>query len=88
MYAITNPKTQKIQTENHLIKPQKIGVFVLWSDETKLELSGLMDQQYIIGIMNHKMRSTLPTVNHGGGFVCSGTGNVQHVEGKMELVKY
>ncbi len=90
-------KSQLRYAQKHINKPQKIGDFVLWSDETKLELFGPMDQWYVWRRKNgaYAGKNTLPTVKHGGGsvvfwgcFASSGTGNLQPVEGKMDSIKY
>ena len=55
-------------TWNHINKPQKFWDSVLWSDETKLELFGPMDQRYVWRRKNeaYAEKNTLPTVKHGG----------------------
>ena len=61
--------TQKAQ--GNLNKPQKFWNTILWSDETKLDLFGAMDQRYI-GRKNNEAyvrKNTLPTVKHGGGLL-------------------
>ncbi|KAF7653672.1 hypothetical protein LDENG_00080200 [Lucifuga dentata] len=41
-------KSQLQYARNHINKPQKFWDFVLWSNETKLELFGPMDQRYVL----------------------------------------
>uniref|UniRef100_A0AAQ4RPP5 Transposase Tc1-like domain-containing protein n=1 Tax=Gasterosteus aculeatus aculeatus TaxID=481459 RepID=A0AAQ4RPP5_GASAC len=81
--------------ENHINMPPKFWNSVLWSNETKLELFGPMDQRYVWRKKNeaYAEKNTLPTVKHGGGSVMlwccfAGTGNLQRVEGTMDSVKY
>ena len=83
--------------QGNLNKPQKFWNTILWSDETKLELFGAMDQRYIWRKKNEAYveKNTLPTVKHGGGslmfwgcFVSSSTGNLQRVDGIMNSIKY
>ena len=70
---------------------------VLWSSETKVELFRPTDQPYIWRKKNgaYAEKNTLPTIKPAGGlamlwgcFASSGTGNLQHVEGKMDSLKY
>ena len=77
--------------KNYINRPKRFWDSVLWSDETKL------DEQYVWMRKNkaYAEKNTLPTVKHGSGsvmlwgcFTSSGTGNLQHVEGKMDAVKY
>ena len=91
-------KKSRLQyAENHINKPPKFWNYVLWSDETKLELFGPMDQRYVWRKKNeaYAEKNTLPRMKHGGGsvmfwgcFAASGTGNLQRVEGTMDSVKY
>jgi len=57
--------------QNHRNKPQNFCDFVLWSDETKLELFGPMDQRYVWRKKNeaYAEKNTLSTVKHSGGSV-------------------
>lgn len=82
---------------NYINKPKRFWDSVLWSDETKVELFGPMDQRYVWRKKNeaYAEKNTLPTVKHGGGsvmlwgcFASSGTGNLQRVAGKMDSIKY
>ena len=70
---------------------------VLWTDETKLELFGHMDQRYVWRAKGqaHDQRNTISTVKHGGGslmmwgcFSAAGTGNLDRVPGIMDSQKY
>ena len=68
----------------------------LWSDETKLELFGHMDAEYVWRKKEaYKAKNTVPTVKHGGGnimlwgcFSSSGTGNLVKVQGIMKKEDY
>ena len=57
--------------KNNMDNPQRFWDAVLWSDETKLELFGPMDQRYVLRRENdaYKEKNTLPTVKHSGGSV-------------------
>ena len=91
-------KKSRLQyAKTNLSKPQKFWDTVLWTDETKLELFGPMDQRYVWRRKNeaYEEKNTLPTVKHGGGsvmlwgcFASNGTGNLHRVEGIMDSVKY
>lgn len=97
---LLTPKHKKSRLQyakNHVDKPQRFWDTVLWSDETKLDLFGPMDQRYVWRRKNdaYKEKNTLPTVKHGGGsvmlwgcFASSGTGNLQRVQGNMNSVHY
>lgn len=83
--------------QHHLEKSEEFWKTVLWTDETKLELFGHMDQRYVWRKKNeaYAEKNTLPTVKHGGGsvmlwgcFAASGTGKLQRVEGIMNSIKY
>ena len=63
---------------------------ILWSDETKIELSGLNAKSDI-----WKKAGTILTVKHGGGstmlwgcFSEAGIGRLVRIEGKMNAAKY
>jgi len=43
----TDPKVQEKPAQIHINKPQKFWDCVLWSNETKLELFGPIDEQYV-----------------------------------------
>lgn len=67
------------------------------SDETKLELFGYMDAQYVWRKKGeaYKPKNTVPTIKHGGGsimlwgcFSSSGTGNLVKVQGIMKKDDY
>ncbi|MGH0138838.1 UNVERIFIED_CONTAM: hypothetical protein FKN15_029095 [Acipenser sinensis] len=66
---------------------------ILWSDETKIELSGLNAKRYVWRKPNtaHHPENTILTVKHGGGsimlwgcFSASGPGKLVKIEGKMQ----
>ncbi len=70
---------------------------VLWSDETKLELFGHMDVEYVWRKKGeaYNPKNTVPTVKHGGGnimlwgcFSSNGTGNLIRVQGTMKKEDY
>uniref|UniRef100_A0A8C5N0X9 Transposase n=1 Tax=Leptobrachium leishanense TaxID=445787 RepID=A0A8C5N0X9_9ANUR len=83
-----NKKSRLQYAKGHVDKPQKFWDSVLWTDETKLELFGPMDQRYVWRRKNkaYEEKNTLPTVKHGGGsimlwgcFASAGTGKLQRV---------
>uniref|UniRef100_A0A8C5PFK5 Transposase Tc1-like domain-containing protein n=1 Tax=Leptobrachium leishanense TaxID=445787 RepID=A0A8C5PFK5_9ANUR len=85
-----NKKSRLQYAKGHVDKPQKFWDSVLWTDETKLELFGPMDQRYVWRRKNkaYEEKNTLPTVKHGGGsimlwgcFASAGTGKLQRVQG-------
>lgn len=53
----------------NLDRPAEFWDTVLWSDETKLELFGHMDQRFVWRKKGkaYDMKNTIPTVKHGGG---------------------
>uniref|UniRef100_A0A8C5PJ22 Transposase n=1 Tax=Leptobrachium leishanense TaxID=445787 RepID=A0A8C5PJ22_9ANUR len=92
-----NKKSRLQYAKSHVDKPQKFWDSVLWTDETKLELFGPMDQRYVWRRKNkaYEEKNTLPTVKHGGGsimlwgcFASAGTGKLQHVQGTMNSLQY
>ena len=92
-----NKKSRLQYAKSHVDKPQKFLDSVLWSDETKLELFGPMDQCYVWRRKNqaYEQKNTLPTVKHGGGsimlwgcFASNGTGKLQRVQGTMNSLQY
>uniref|UniRef100_A0A8C5MCY2 Transposase n=1 Tax=Leptobrachium leishanense TaxID=445787 RepID=A0A8C5MCY2_9ANUR len=92
-----NKKSRLQYAKSHVDKPQKFWDSVLWTDETKLELFGLMDQRYVWRRKNkaYEEKNTLPTVKHGGGsimlwgcFASAGTGKLQRVQGTMNSLQY
>uniref|UniRef100_A0A8C5Q9A8 Transposase n=1 Tax=Leptobrachium leishanense TaxID=445787 RepID=A0A8C5Q9A8_9ANUR len=97
---LLSPKNKKSRLEyakSHVDKPQKFWDSVLWTDETKLELFGPMDQLYVWRRKNkaYEEKNTLPTVKHGGGsimlwgcFASAGTGKLQRVQGTMNSLQY
>ena len=69
---------------------------VLWTDETKLELFGHMDQWYVWCEKGHAydQKNTIPTVKHGAGssmmwgcFSAAGTANLDRIPGIMDSQK-
>uniref|UniRef100_A0A8C5MM85 Transposase n=1 Tax=Leptobrachium leishanense TaxID=445787 RepID=A0A8C5MM85_9ANUR len=89
-----NKKSRLQYAKRHVDKPQKFWDSVLWTDETKLELFGPMDQRYVWRRKNkaYEEKNTLPTVKHGGGsimlwgcFASAGTGKLQRVQGTGKL---
>uniref|UniRef100_A0A8C5MWS3 Transposase n=1 Tax=Leptobrachium leishanense TaxID=445787 RepID=A0A8C5MWS3_9ANUR len=87
-----NKKSRLQYAKSHVDKAQKFWDSVLWTDETKLELFGPMDQRYVWRRKNkaYEEKNTLPTVKHGGGsimlwgcFASAGTGKLQRVQGTM-----
>uniref|UniRef100_A0A8C5Q6X8 Transposase n=1 Tax=Leptobrachium leishanense TaxID=445787 RepID=A0A8C5Q6X8_9ANUR len=92
-----NKKSRLQYAKSHVHKPQKFWDSVLWTDETKLELFGPMDQRYVWRRKNkaYEEKNTLPTVKHGGGsimlwgcFASAGTGKLQRVQGTMNSLQY
>ncbi|KAI5624964.1 hypothetical protein C0J50_15440, partial [Silurus asotus] len=92
-----NKKSRPQYVKSHVDKPQKFWDSVLWTDETKLELFGPMDQRYVWRRKNkaYEEKNTLPTVKHGGGsimiwgcFASAGTGKLQRVQGTMNSLQY
>ena len=70
---------------------------VLWSDETKMELFGNNDQQYVWREKGEAFNpnNTIPTVKHGGGsimlwgcFAASGPGALSKIDGIMKKEDY
>ena len=81
----------------HLKQDPSFWSNILWSDETKLELFGHMDVQYVWRRKGeaYNPKNTVPTVKHGGGniilwgcFSSSGTGNLVKVQGIMRKEDY
>jgi hypothetical protein len=58
-------------TKRHVGDSPNIQKKVLWSDETKTELSGHPGKSYVWGKPNtsHHPENTIPTVKHGGGSI-------------------
>uniref|UniRef100_A0A8C5WK94 Transposase Tc1-like domain-containing protein n=1 Tax=Leptobrachium leishanense TaxID=445787 RepID=A0A8C5WK94_9ANUR len=92
-----NKKSRLQYAKSHVDKPQKFWDSVLWTDETKLELFGPMDQRYVWRRKNkaYEEKNTLPTVKHGGGsimlwgcFASAGIGKLQRVQGTMNSLQY
>ena len=81
----------------HMKQDPRFWSTILWSDETKLELFGHMDAEYVWRKKGeaYKPKNTVPTVKHGGGnimlwgcFSSSGTGNLVKVQGIMKKEDY
>ena len=61
---------------------------MIWSDETKIELSGLNPKRHV-----WRKPGTIPTVKHSGGSIklwgsFSGTGRLVRIEGRMNGANY
>ena len=76
----------------HLKDSQTMRNKILWSDETKIELSGLNAKRYLWRKpgTSHHLANTISTVKHGGGSVmlwgcllASGTGSLVRIDGKI-----
>ena len=70
---------------------------VLWTDETKPELFGHMDQQYVWRLKGqaYDQKNTIPLVEHGGEslmmwgcFFAAGSGKIDRVPGTMDSQEY
>lgn len=70
-----------------------IGIIVLWSHETKLELCGHVNFRYVCMKVNeaHKTKRTLNTIKHAGGsvmlwgcYAASGQGELARVQDIMD----
>ena len=92
-----NIKSQLEYARRNLDKTTEFWETVLWTDETKLELFGHMDQRYVWRAKGqaYDQRNTISTVKHGGGslmmwgcFSAAGTGNLDRVPGIMDSQKY
>ncbi|KAI4901782.1 hypothetical protein NFI96_006667 [Prochilodus magdalenae] len=84
-------------TNEHITDSERDWEKVLWSDETKTELSGLDSTRRVWRKKNteHDPKNTVPSVQHGGGSImfwecCSskGTGQLHRIDGKMNGVRY
>lgn len=55
----------------HLKQDPSFWSTILWSDETKLELFGHVDAQYVWRKKGEasQLKNTVPTVKHGGVFM-------------------
>ncbi|KAG2466997.1 TCB1 transposase, partial [Polypterus senegalus] len=83
--------------KRHLKDSQTMRNKILWSDETKIELSGVNARRHIWrkpGTAHHQA-NTIPTVKHGGSsimlwgwFSVSGTGRLARIMGKMTAAMY
>ena len=90
-------KAQLAFARDHMKQDPRFWSTILWSDETKLELFGHMDAEYVWRKKGeaYKPKNTVPTVKHGGGnimlwgcFSSSGTGNLVKVQGIMKKEDY
>ena len=81
----------------HKDKDRGFWQSVLWSDETKMELFGHNDQQYVWREKGEafKPKNTIPTVKHGGGsiilwgcFAATGPGALYKIDGTMKKEDY
>ncbi len=72
-------------------------VKVLWSDETKIELFGIISTRHVWRRRNvaYDPKNTFPTIKHGGGnimlwgcFSAKGTGQLHHIKGTMDRAMY
>lgn len=81
----------------HLDKPMLYWENIIWSDETKIELCGCHNIQYVWRRKGaaHQPKNTIPTVQFGGGsimvwgcFSASGTGRLHVIEGRMNGEMY
>lgn len=82
---------------DHMQQDSSFWSTILWSDETKLELFGHMDAEYVWRKKGeaYNPKNTVPTVKHGGGsimlwgcFSSQGTGNLVRVQGIMKKENY
>uniref|UniRef100_A0A8C7JWT5 Transposase n=1 Tax=Oncorhynchus kisutch TaxID=8019 RepID=A0A8C7JWT5_ONCKI len=82
---------------DHLDDPEVEWEKVMWSDETKIELSGLNSTRHVWRKKEdeYNPKSTIPTVKHGGGniilwgcFSAKGTGRLHRIEGRMDGAMY
>ncbi|CDQ79417.1 unnamed protein product [Oncorhynchus mykiss] len=82
---------------DHLDDPEEEWEKVMWSDETKIELFGLNSTRRVWRMKKdeYSPKNTIPTVKHGGGdiilwgcFSAKGTGQLRHIEGRMDGAMY
>ncbi|KAG2461487.1 TCB1 transposase, partial [Polypterus senegalus] len=83
--------------KRHLKDSQTMRNKILWSDETKIELSGVNARSHIwrkSGTAHHQA-NIIPTVKHGGGSImlwrclsAAGTGKLVRIKGKMSAAMY
>uniref|UniRef100_A0A669CAE8 Protein 4.1 n=1 Tax=Oreochromis niloticus TaxID=8128 RepID=A0A669CAE8_ORENI len=93
-----NHKKSRLQfATSHVGDTSNMWKKVLWSDETKMELSGQNAKRYVWQKTTtaHHSEHTIPTVKYGGGsimlwgcFSSAGTGKLVRVDGKMDGAKY
>uniref|UniRef100_A0A9J7YFI9 Transposase Tc1-like domain-containing protein n=1 Tax=Cyprinus carpio carpio TaxID=630221 RepID=A0A9J7YFI9_CYPCA len=83
--------------KEHLNDSEKAWKKVLWSDETKIELSGINSTRRVWRERNadYDPKNTIPTVKHGGGnimlwscFSAKSTGRLHHIEEQMDGAMY
>ena len=97
LLSAKNKKSRLECAKFNVDKPQRYWDHVLWSDETKLELFGPMDERYILrgNKQAYAEKNTLPTVKHGEGsimlwgcFASTCTGKLKCVKGTMNSLLY
>ena len=69
LLIMRNIESRQEYARRNLDKTTEFRETVLWTDETKLELFGHMDQRYVWRAKGqaYDQKKTIPTVKHGGG---------------------